>query len=176
MTLPESKTIVTPWNVEGTIDYNRLVKDFGTEIITEELKMRFEKVTGKPLHPWIKRGIFFSHRGLEKILDVHENGECIFLYTGRGPSNDMHIGHTIPFMLTKWLQDVFECPLVIQISDEEKFYLKNLDFQTVYDLGRENAKDIIAFGFNPEKNKKHLFFPIEITEWKLQNMKNSYVK
>lgn len=147
----QQESEVTPWTVQGKIDYTRLVKEFGTECITDELKIRFEKVTGKPLHPWIKRGIFFSHRGLEKILDAYENGEFMFLYTGRGPSNDMHLGHMIPFIFTKWLQDVFNCPLVIQISDEEKYYFKNLDFQTTYDLGRDNAKDIIAFGFNPEK-------------------------
>ena len=149
--LQKQEAIVTPWSVKGKIDYTRLVKEFGTELITKELMERFENVTGKPLHPWIKRGIFFSHRGLEKILDAYENGECIFLYTGRGPSNDMHIGHMIPFIFTKWLQDVFDCPLVIQISDEEKYYFKNLEFETTHELGRENAKDIIAFGFDPEK-------------------------
>lgn len=146
-----TKPVVTPWKVEGNIDYTRLVNEFGTELITEELKERFSKVIGKPLHPWIERGIFFSHRGLEKLLDAYENGEPIFLYTGRGPSNDMHIGHMIPFLFTKWLQDVFDCPLVIQISDEEKYYFKEKDFKSVYDLGFENAKDIIAFGFNPQK-------------------------
>jgi len=144
-------SVVTPWKVEGNIDYARLVNEFGTELITNELKERFSRVTGKPLHPWIKRNIFFSHRGLEKLLDAYEKGEPMFLYTGRGPSNDMHIGHMIPFLFTKWLQDVFDCPLVIQISDEEKYYFKQLDFNTVYELGFENAKEIIAFGFNPEK-------------------------
>ncbi|CAF1459998.1 unnamed protein product [Rotaria sordida] len=146
-----TKPVVTPWKVEGNIDYARLVTEFGTELITDELQERFSRVIGKPLHPWIRRGIFFSHRGLEKLLDAYENGEPMFLYTGRGPSNDMHIGHMIPFLFTKWLQDVFDCPLVIQMSDEEKYYFKQLDFNSVYELGLENAKEIIAFGFNPQK-------------------------
>jgi hypothetical protein len=34
------------------------------------------------------------------------------MYTGRGPSSDaLHLGHTIPFTFTKWLQDVFDVPL-----------------------------------------------------------------
>lgn len=34
------------------------------------------------------------------------------MYTGRGPSTDaLHLGHTIPFSFTKWLQDVFDVPL-----------------------------------------------------------------
>jgi len=54
-------------------------------------------------------------------------------------------------MFTKWLQDVFNCYLVIQLSDDEKFYFKNNTFKEIYSLGRDNAKDIIAVGFNPQK-------------------------
>lgn len=34
------------------------------------------------------------------------------------------IGHMVPFLMTKWLQDVFDCPLVIQLTDDEKFLFK----------------------------------------------------
>lgn len=146
------ETVVTPWVVKGKIEYNRLVEQFGTELIDQNLINRMEKVTRKPVHAWIRRGIFFSHRAFDKFLTAYENGEPVFLYTGRGPTSDsMHIGHLIPFMFTKWLQDVFNCPLVIQMSDDEKYYFKQLDFETIYKLGFENAKDIIACGFNPEK-------------------------
>lgn len=66
----EHPAAVTPWEVTGEIDYMRLIKDFGTELITEELKAQFERVTGKPLHPWMRRGIFFSHRNLKAVLDA----------------------------------------------------------------------------------------------------------
>ena len=76
-----------------------IVNQFGTEIISKELLERFQKVVGKELHPWLRRGIFFTHRAFNKFLDAYENGEPVFLYTGRGPSTDaMHIGHLIPFM------------------------------------------------------------------------------
>jgi len=78
---------VTPWAVEGKIDYMKLIKQFGTEVIDDELLERFKKVTGKDLHPWLKRGIFFSHRGLNQFLTAFENGDPIFLYTGRGPTS-----------------------------------------------------------------------------------------
>jgi len=78
---------VTPWSVEGKIDYMKLIKQFGTEIIDDQLLERFKKITGKDLHPWLKRGIFFSHRGLNQFLTAYENGDPIFLYTGRGPTS-----------------------------------------------------------------------------------------
>ena len=63
----------------------------------------------------------------------------------------MHVGHLIPFIFTKWLQDVFDCPLVIQISDEEKAAFKGYDFETLHKMGNENAKEIMSCGFNPKK-------------------------
>jgi tryptophanyl-tRNA synthetase len=49
----------------------------------------------------------------------------IYLYTGRGPSSAaMHLGHLVPFLFTAWLQKAFQCPLVIQMTDDEKFIFK----------------------------------------------------
>nr|XP_011465773.1 PREDICTED: tryptophan--tRNA ligase, cytoplasmic-like [Fragaria vesca subsp. vesca] len=40
---------------------------------------------------------------------------------GRGPSSEsLHLGHLIPFMFAKYLQDAFKVPLVIQLTDDEK--------------------------------------------------------
>lgn len=157
-----SKQTVDPWNVHGeigedgvakAIDYNKLIDEFGTKKIDQELLDRFEKVTGQKPHIFLRRAIVFSHRDLEAILDRYEKGEPFFLYTGRGPSSDsMHIGHTIPFEFTKWLQDVFDVPLVIMMTDDEKFLFKeDLTVDDVRGFSRENAKDIIAVGFDPKK-------------------------
>lgn len=144
--------VVTPWAVEGKVDYNKLVQQFGTEIISTDLMIKFENTIQKSLHPWIRRNIFFTHRGLNNFLTAYSRGEPVFLYTGRGPSSDaMHLGHLVPFLFTKWLQDALDCPLVIQISDEEKSAFKNKKFSEIYKLGFDNSKDIIACGFDQEK-------------------------
>ena len=68
---------------------------------------------------------------------------------GRGPSSEsLHLGHLIPFMFTKWLQDAFKCPLVIQMTDDEKCLWKGLSTSEARRLARENCKDIIACGFD----------------------------
>lgn len=87
------------------------------------------------------------------MLDLYEKGTKFYLYTGRGPSNDsLHLGHLIPFHFTKWLQEVFDCPLVIQITDDEKFlFKKELELNACHDLAFENIKDIIACGFDMKK-------------------------
>jgi len=108
---PTTKQKVDPWNVSGevgadgiakAIDYTKLVEEFGTKKLLDADLKRFEEVTGHKPHRFMRRGIVFSHRDLNLILDRHEKGEPFFLYTGRGPSSDsMHIGHTIPFDFTK---------------------------------------------------------------------------
>lgn len=152
---------VTPWDVEGAvvdgktveIDYDRLIKDFGTKKITPELLARFEQVTGHRPHRFLRRGLFFSERDLGRILDRVEQGKPFFLYTGRGPSSgSMHLGHAIPFAFTKWLQDVFDVPLVIMLTDDEKFLFKqSLTIDDVKKFTLENAKDILAIGFDLKK-------------------------
>lgn len=62
----EEEQVVTPWEVsggaDGKIDYDKLVAQFGCQLIDETLVQRIERVTGVPAHPFLKRGIFFAHR------------------------------------------------------------------------------------------------------------------
>ena len=49
------------------------------------------------------------------------------------------------------MQEAFDVPLVIQMSDDEKALWKNLDIDEAIRLSKENSKDIIAMGFDPAK-------------------------
>lgn len=158
----EQQQSVDPWNVSGGIDaegnvqainYNKLVEEFGTKLIDAELLERFERVTGHKPHRFMRRGIVFSHRELDVILDRHERNEPFFLYTGRGPSSDsMHIGHTVPFEFTRWLQEVFQVPLVIMMTDDEKYlFSEKRTIEEVQSYTKTNVRDIISIGFDPEK-------------------------
>jgi tryptophanyl-tRNA synthetase len=121
---------VDPWTVEGDVDYDKLLIQFGSQKLEASLVERLERVTGKKCHRLIRRGIFFSHRDLNLILDLYEAGTKFYLYTGRGPSSEaLHLGHLIPFQMTKWLQDTFNCPLVIQLTDDEKFLFKDMKLE-----------------------------------------------
>ena len=115
--------IVTPWHVEGDIDYDKLIKQFGTQKISSDLLQRFQRITGED-HFMLRRGIFFSHRDLNLILENYEKGKEFFLYTGRGPSGHTHIGHMVPWVFAKWLQDKFNVNMYFQLTDDEKFFSK----------------------------------------------------
>ncbi len=145
--------IVTPWHVEGKIDYDKLIKQFGTEKITNDLLNQVTKLAGED-HFMLRRGIFFSHRDFKTILDEYEKGNKFFLYTGRGPSGHTHIGHLVPWVFAKWLQDKFNVNMYFQLTDDEKFYSKqNLSLEETTKFAYENALDFIALGFKPENTK-----------------------
>jgi tryptophanyl-tRNA synthetase len=78
------------------------------------------------------------------MLDLYEAGKKFYLYTGRGPSSEsLHLGHTIPFHFTKWLQDAFDCPLVIQLTDDEKFLFKpELKLEECHRSVRRSSTDV----------------------------------
>ncbi|MBI2575502.1 tryptophan--tRNA ligase [Candidatus Woesearchaeota archaeon] len=146
------KFTVTPWKVEGDIDYNRLIKEFGTEPLTDELLARLRRNAGGELHHFLRRKIFFSHRDLKWLLDEYEKGNKFYLYTGRGPSGNTHIGHLIPWIFTKWLQDRFDAELWFQLTDDEKFlFNEKLTMEETNRMAYENALDIIALGFRQGK-------------------------
>jgi tryptophanyl-tRNA synthetase len=145
--------IVTPWHVEGDIDYDKLIEKFGTQKISPELLEKIRSMTNED-HFMLRRGIFFSHREMNRILEDYEKGNDFFLYTGRGPSGHTHIGHLVPWVFAKWLQDKFNVNLYFQLTDDEKFYSKtNLTLEETKKFAYENALDFIALGFNPEKTK-----------------------
>lgn len=159
---------IDPYNVQGevdsegnvkAIDYDRLIEQFGVQPLTEEHLKRFEKVTGKPAHRLMRRKLFFSHRDFDNILNVYEKYGTFMLYTGRGPSSgSLHLGHTIPMLFTKELQDIFDVPLVIMMTDDEKFlHTRNKNKsdksepEDFLEYAYGNIKDIIALGFDMKK-------------------------
>jgi len=151
--MPSDDFIVTPWNVEGDIDYEKLIKKFGTEKITPKLISKIDKFTNES-NFMLRRGIFFSHREFNRILDDYQNGQKFFLYTGRGPSGHTHIGHLVPWVFCKWLQDKFGVNIYFQLTDDEKFYAKqDLTLEKTSEFALENALDFIALGFKPENTK-----------------------
>lgn len=170
----EDDDFVDPWNVvsksDTGIDYEKLIsmmqcagffnsiltflfaERFGSARIDKELLDRFEKLIGKPVHHLLRREVFFSHRDLHTVLNLYEAKKPFYLYTGRGPSSSsMHFGHLIPFSLCKWLQEIFNVPLVIQMTDDEKMLWKDISLEDVKKMTAENMKDIIAVGFDPKK-------------------------
>ncbi|MCW6168847.1 MAG: tryptophan--tRNA ligase [Thermoplasmatales archaeon] len=144
---------ITPWSVSGSVqdkDYDKIANEFGAKIIDERLLKRIKKITGD-LHPFLLNGIFYAHRDLDLALDDYSNGKPFYLYTGRGPSGEMHLGHILPFMFTKWLQEKFNAELIIQITDDEKYLFREIGDRDLKEFTHSNIIDILSLGFDPDK-------------------------
>ena len=138
---------ITPYSVSGQVDYEKLIKEFGTEKINSKSLLKFNKT-----HPVIRRGVYFSHRNLESWIKDAESKKKISLVTGRGPSEKMHIGHLVPFLAAKSLQEIYNCNVYIPISEDEKFFVKpNLSLEDAKKFSDDNILDILALGFKPGK-------------------------
>jgi len=143
--------VVNPWKVSGDVDYEKLIREFGISVINGELLEKIKK-HAKELHFMLRRNVFFAHRDLNWILNEYEKGNRFFLYTGRAPSGKVHLGHLMPWIFTKWLQDKFNADLWFQFPDEEKFlFRQDLKFEDVQKSLKDNMLDVIAVGFNPKK-------------------------
>lgn len=141
---------VTPWDVEGNVDYSRLIEKFGTEKIDDGLKQKIIDHAGEN-HLYLKRDFIFSHRDMDEVLENYEEGEKFFLYTGIGPSGKMHIGHIISFYFTKWLQEKYDVNVYIQVTDDEKHWDRGMSFEEIEKNAKDNIREIAAVGFDPDK-------------------------
>ncbi len=151
---PNEEFVVTPYEVKGRIDYPRLKELFGTQDLTAALLERMKERAGGTLHPLLERGVYFSHRDLDWILNREAAGDRFFVYSGRGPSGPLHTAHLLQFELCRWFQEKFHAPMYIQITDDEKFWVRSgISRSETYRWGMENLTDILAVGFDPARTR-----------------------
>ncbi|KAL3533481.1 hypothetical protein ACH5RR_007002 [Cinchona calisaya] len=163
----EHQQLVTPWEVSARerIDYNKLINQFGRQRLEQSSIDSLQRLTKCPRHVFLRRGIFFAHSDFNAILGAYERGEQFYLYTGCGPfSNSSHLGHLLPFLFTKYLQDAFKIPLVIQLSEDEKCIWKGLSVDQSESYARENAKNIIACGLDVSRVNLRCLIPWAIDQ------------
>ncbi len=140
---------VTPYDVRGTIDYEKLLEQFGADQLTDEQINRFPS----PVHPLLRRRQFYAHRDIDRFCDAIEAKQTHSIVTGRGPSGAMHLGHIIPLYFAKYVQEQTNARVYIPFSDDEKFLVKDRTLETIGEQTRDNLKELLAVGFDPERTR-----------------------
>ncbi|WP_126664179.1 tryptophan--tRNA ligase [Haloterrigena salifodinae] len=138
---------VTPYAVDGEIDYEKLLERFGADPLTDEQIARF------PDHPLLRRRTFYAGRDVDDYLEAAAAGDPHAIVTGRGPSGPMHLGHVLPLYLAKRFQRETGATVYIPLSDDEKFLAKDQSFDSIGEHTRENLRDILAVGFDPDRTR-----------------------
>jgi tryptophanyl-tRNA synthetase len=151
----KEEMVVTAWEVSGEIDYDKLIEQFGVQPMTTSIADRIASHAGY-MHLQLRRGIYISHRDTDWWLDEYEKGNKVGLYTGRGPSGHVHLGHLMPWFFCKYLQDAFDADLYFQMTDDEKFlHRRELSLNETIGYTYDNALDVIACGLSAERT--HIF-------------------
>ncbi|MFC4450812.1 tryptophan--tRNA ligase [Halorussus aquaticus] len=139
---------VTPYAVEGEIDYRELLDRFGADELTDDQIARFPDP-----HPMVRRKVFYAGRDVDRFLTATEEGQTVSLVTGVGPSGPMHIGHAMHFYHAKHLQERTGAHVYVPMSDDEKHFTKDLSLAEISEYARENLRDLLAVGFDPERTR-----------------------
>jgi len=140
---------VTPYTVEGTVEYDRLLERFGADPVTDAQRAKFPE----PVHPLVRREVFYAQRDLDRFLSAATGGRAHAIVTGRGPSGPMHVGHVVPFYLAKHLQNQTGATVYVPFSDDETAYLTDQSPAEIDGHLRANLRDVLAVGFDPARTR-----------------------
>lgn len=131
--------MITPWEVEGVIDYKKLIETFGMRSF-EEVLPRI-----KNPHRLMRRKVIFGHRDYEKVIDALDNKEEFVVMSGFMPSGLPHIGHKMTMEEIVWHQKMGGKAFVA-IADLEAYVVRNVSLEKAKEIGMMYVKSIIALG------------------------------
>jgi len=135
---------VTPWEVKGDIDYERLIKEFGISPMPKDLP---KVLTDNHL---FRRGIIYGHRDFNKILDSIKSKKKFVMMTGLMPSGKFHFGHATVIQQILLYQKM-GAKLYITVADIEAYNTRNPDMQELKKIALEEYLiNYIALGLKPK--------------------------
>ncbi|MCX8168729.1 MAG: tryptophan--tRNA ligase [Candidatus Methanomethylicia archaeon] len=107
--------------------------------------------------------MIFAHRDLDKYLKRKEEGDILAIVSGRGPSEELHLGHLCLFEFIKYLQEELNAKVFIPISDDEKYVFNKVEsLEKAYKYALSNALSIISLGFRENDTKLYIS---TISDW-----------
>ncbi|MEK6945214.1 MAG: tryptophan--tRNA ligase [Nanoarchaeota archaeon] len=134
---------VTPWEVQGSVDYDKLIKEFGVSPLKELPSVFNDEIL-------FRRKLVVGHRDIQKILEAMKSKKPFVVMTGLMPTGKFHIGH-----LTIARQFIFYqklgAKLYIAVADLEAY---NARGQSLEDSRKNAIEDYllnyIALGLSPK--------------------------
>lgn len=144
----DSMAKITVSEVEGEINYEQLMKEFGISEIDEYLKKM------KNLPPMYRRGVVFAQRDFQPIFDSIQKKKPFAVLTGFNPSGPPHLGNLLFLRQALFFQEQ-GADVYIPISNDETYVFRKAES---IEAATSNAMEkvipeIIALGFDPKKTK-----------------------
>jgi len=155
------KPVVDPFGTTLIEDYSKLFDLFGIEP-TESIASRFPRP-----HRYLRRGIDFGHRDLQKILQALEEGGNYAVMSGIKPTGDFHLGSKMTAEEIVYFQSLsrkaraFYC-----IADVEAYADNGIPLDKSVEIAVDNVADILALGLDPDR----AYIYKQSTESKVSNL------
>src|SRR3989338_10046202 len=135
---------VTPWEIKGTIDYDKLIKEFGLKPLENLPKIFLENVL-------FRRGIVFAHRDFKQIAEAVEQKKPFVMMTGLMPSGKFHLGHKMVAEQMIFYQQL-GARLYITVADVEAYNTRNSDLKELHRTAiEEYLTNYVALGLDLKK-------------------------
>ena len=143
------KAVVTPWEVKGDIDYDKLVKEFGVSPM-RELPAVFNK------NLLFRRNIVFAHRDIQRILEAVKSKKKFVMMTGLMPSGKFHLGHMMVAQQMIFWQKM-GAKIYITVADVESYNARGQSIKESRKIAEEEyIKNYIALGLKPKNCEIYL--------------------
>ncbi len=134
---------VTPWDVKGEVDYDRLARDFGIKLVPK-LPEKFNE------NLLFRRKVIFAHRDFNRILDSIKKKEKFVLMTGLMPSGKFHLGHMILAKQFSFYQKL-GAKLYIAVADIEAYNARQKSLEELKKIAIDQYLiNYIALGVKPK--------------------------
>jgi tryptophanyl-tRNA synthetase len=135
---------VTPWEVRGTIDYGKLIKEFGLRPL-QNLPKKFTKLA------LFRRNIIFAHRDFKCIVDAVQKKQPFIMMTGLMPSGKFHLGHKMIADQIIFYQSL-GAKVYVAVADIEAYNSRNTSVAELKKTAiEEYLINYIALGLKPKK-------------------------
>lgn len=135
---------VTPWEVKGNIDYDKLIKQFGLKPLSKLPKIFQEQVL-------FRRGLIFAHRDFGLIVDTIKNKKSFVMMTGLMPSGKMHFGHKMVADQVIFYQKL-GAKVYMNVADIEAYNSRNTNLKELHEVAiSEYLTNYVALGLDLNK-------------------------
>jgi tryptophanyl-tRNA synthetase len=134
---------LTPWEVKGEINYEKLIKEFGLFPL-KQLPDIFEK------NLLFRRKIIFAHRDIQRILESIKDKKKFVMMTGLMPTGKFHLGHMILAQQMIFYQKL-GAKIYIAVADVEAYNARGQSLEESKKIAIEQyITNYAALGLKPE--------------------------
>jgi tryptophanyl-tRNA synthetase len=135
---------VTPWEIKGEIDYDKLIREFG-------LKSMPKLPTSFTDHVLFRRGMVYAQRDFEVILETIKKKKKFVMMTGLMPSGKFHFGHKMVADQIIHYQKL-GAKVYVTVADIEAYNSRNSDMKELHRVAiEEYLTNYVALGMDLKK-------------------------